>query len=405
MRFTNQHASGTNPNVGEYNLAGIGGYDYDNNWGGALAFYTSPGAVAGGANLQQRMTIAANGKVGVGTTSPTGLFSVGPNNQWYVSSTNANTLNTAGDTNGMADGWINYRGYADGFTQVRNFNVGDGRSNNIAWFDGTNRRMSINNGQVAAYTLDVNGTVNATGFRMPTGAGAGKVLQSDATGLASWSASAPLYSYTETDPQVGANTTSFVPRWNGTALVTGTVFDNGTNLGVGTAVPTRKMDVRSDTDTFGLDVTNAAAKVWQRFTTGNQANEYGRFEVISSGVQYYGTQQYFNFANVNVGIGTTTPTTPLHVYKTALVDNSTNALMTIDGKFATAGVDSADVVGIAFRVENSGGGSQTTTSIGSSYQAGANALLLQPVAGNVGIGTTAPANKLDVRGAARIVAQ
>lgn len=36
------------------------------------------------------------------------------------------------------------------------------------------------------YKLDVNGTANVTGFRMPTGAGAGKVLTSDASGLATW---------------------------------------------------------------------------------------------------------------------------------------------------------------------------------------------------------------------------
>ncbi|MBI3990815.1 MAG: hypothetical protein HY350_01565, partial [Candidatus Omnitrophica bacterium] len=107
--------------------------------------------------------ISGTGSVGVGTASPTGLFSVGSSNHWYVSTTNLNTLNTAGSTNGVADGWINYRGYADGFTQVRNFNIGDGKGNNIAWFDGTNRYVSINNGQAASYNLHVNGTAYVSG--------------------------------------------------------------------------------------------------------------------------------------------------------------------------------------------------------------------------------------------------
>jgi hypothetical protein len=46
----------------------------------------------------------------------------------------------------------------------------------------------------------------------------------------------------ETDPQVGANTTNYVPKWDGAALVSGTIFDNG-NVGIGITSPTQKLDV------------------------------------------------------------------------------------------------------------------------------------------------------------------
>jgi hypothetical protein len=112
------------------------------------------------------------GIVGVNTTTPAykldvnGSFRTATNNLTlfndyiYVSPTNNNTLNSAYNVNGIADMWINFRGYNDLQTQFRNFNVGDGKGSNIAWFDGTNRRLSINNGQSASYTLDVNGESN-----------------------------------------------------------------------------------------------------------------------------------------------------------------------------------------------------------------------------------------------------
>ena len=99
----------------------------------------------------------------------------------------------------------------------------------------------------------------------------------------------------------------------------------------------------------------------------------------------------------NVGVGTASPSALLHIRKIDLVDDSRNALLVLDGKFAAGGVNSGDEVGIAFRVENSGGGAQQTTSITSSYQASYNSLNLQPAGGNVGIGTTAPDGVLNVK--------
>ena len=80
LRFTNKHSLGTNPNAGEYNVAGIAGFDYANAWGGGLCMYTSPGgsANAGGGDLTPRMLIDSYGNVGVGTTSPTELLDIKP---------------------------------------------------------------------------------------------------------------------------------------------------------------------------------------------------------------------------------------------------------------------------------------------------------------------------------------
>ena len=69
IRFTNYHASGSNPSNDEYNLAGIAGYDVKSDWGGGLCFYTAPSISAGG-DLTARMVIDNVGNVGIGTTNP-----------------------------------------------------------------------------------------------------------------------------------------------------------------------------------------------------------------------------------------------------------------------------------------------------------------------------------------------
>ncbi len=49
-------------------------------------------------------------------------------------------------------------------------------------------------------------------------------------------------SFTETDPQVGANNTNYLSGWNGTALVKSSVFDNGM-IGIGTNEPLAFLDL------------------------------------------------------------------------------------------------------------------------------------------------------------------
>ncbi|MBN2356806.1 tail fiber domain-containing protein [candidate division KSB1 bacterium] len=138
--------------------------------------------------------------------------------------------------------------------------------------------------------LDVDGTATMTGFRLGTSATASYVLTANAQGYGTWqpantgsdnqrllvqtagadeavidierSASdvtligtSPItitpnagartitIGMTEVDPQVGNNTTSYVPRWNGSALVTGQIFDNTTRLGIATSDPQSQLHI------------------------------------------------------------------------------------------------------------------------------------------------------------------
>ena len=102
----------------------------------------------------------------------------------------------------------------------------------------------------------------------------------------------------------------------------------------------------------------------------------------------------------NLGVGAS-PSAKLHIRSTGLSDNSRNSLLLLEGQFTASGVDSGDEVGIAFGVENSGGGNQQTICITSSYQPSYNSLNLQPAGGNVGIATVNPSEKLHVAGNVR----
>ena len=62
----------------------------------------------------------------------------------YVSPTNTNTLNGNLDADSdEGDMWINYRGYQDGFSRFRDFRIGNGKSGQIVFVDGSAASVAI----------------------------------------------------------------------------------------------------------------------------------------------------------------------------------------------------------------------------------------------------------------------
>jgi hypothetical protein len=84
---------------------------------------------------------SGNFSAGTVTASLSGNFN---NTSIYTSPTNLNTLNSGyGLTSDTGDMWINYRGYADGFTYFRDFRVGNGKGTSIALFTGSTGNLTI----------------------------------------------------------------------------------------------------------------------------------------------------------------------------------------------------------------------------------------------------------------------
>ncbi len=195
-----------------------------------------------------------------------------------------------------------------------------GGSNDVA-IEPTERMRILANGNVIINSLGTGYVKTSSG----TLSSSATVPWADISG-----APAFLTSYTETDPQVGANTTSYVPRWNGSALVSGVIQDNGTNVGISKAADaTYNLDVNgslrisaNNANGGGLQladdgdiVDNNDGFATHRFSYGlriTNANKGGSTVVqIANGASGSGNT-YFNAGN-NFGINTTNPSNRLHV--------------------------------------------------------------------------------------------
>jgi hypothetical protein len=207
-----------------------------------------------------------------------------------------------------------------------------------------------------------------------------------------WISPAASNNYINGNLGLGNTSPAYKLDVNGAINVNSTIYFNDANIYIDKSNTYDLLVAQNSSSSNGLYLAGAGNVYLSIDSNDNESN---RAFIIQNNSLKAGNELFRFQENGRVGIGTNNPTRQVHIFSTGLADNSVNPLILIDGKFTAAGVDFNDIVGIAFRVENSAGGSQTTTCIGSSYQTSANALLLQPQAGNVGISTNNPVFKLD----------
>jgi hypothetical protein len=214
-----------------------------------------------------------------------------------------------------------------------------------------------------------------------------------------------------------SGTTNYVPKFTGAAtLGNSQIFDNGTNVGIGTASPSLLLQVGSRAG-IGSD----GVVSWGQALTGNNRGylswdtDIASVNAISNLVFRTNTssERMRITSTGNVGIGTTSPSSILDVQSAAAVVgptlkvSNTNAgggnLLQLDRatnsrvngiNFSTAGVEDWSL-----GVLRNGGSPTQVFSL--SYQSGSNINstgFAVTSAGNVGIGTTTPAQLLDVFG-------
>jgi len=154
LRFTNYLSYATNPNAGEYNLAGIRAFDFASAWGGGLQFLTAIDTNGGG-NLTAAMTITSAQNVGIGTTSPSEKLHV-DGNVIVTYNNSFQGINSIGNKAILArvsptTGIINYAEYATA-TNLNGFVLGsddarvkgDIATDSLDFITNTSSRMFIN---------------------------------------------------------------------------------------------------------------------------------------------------------------------------------------------------------------------------------------------------------------------
>jgi len=102
-----------------------------------------------------------------------------------------------------------------------------------------------------AEKLDVVGTIQMTGFKMTTDAGLGEVLTSDAAGVGTW----------QTPPAKigGTGSTNYLAKFSdSTTIANSIVFENASQIGIGTTTPAQKLDVAGTVKMTGFQMPTGA---------------------------------------------------------------------------------------------------------------------------------------------------
>ncbi len=429
------------------NVAGIAGVITDITdaaYKGALTFSTANNAAPA-----ERMRIDNTGNVGIGTTSPGAKLAIEDTFQSLPSLSKANATITStgtatvdrGGTIGLGGPWFgsstatfaglgglkengtdgNYAGYLAFFTRPN-------AENPTEWM-----RIS-STGNVGIGTTSPGAKLEVAGQIKMTGGvpGVGKVLTSDASGLATWETSS------------GGGVAGISSSADATAMT----IDSSERVGIGTTSPSGLLNL-SYSDGVAMQYQNAAAPIWITNTStivnnrssiffndsalGNpvtvidtkytdHTNDYGELHFSTRGASNIATRMMID-QNGNVGIGTTAPSVALHVAGKVKINsalaaagaitptdpsgvalgiqaNATGVRAIAIGDSAVASAQESIAIGSDMNVSGPGSiGIQLGTGGGATVSSSS---VMAIIGGNVGIGTTDPQVALEVNGAVRL---
>jgi hypothetical protein len=244
--------------------------------------------------------------VGIGTTTPEAILHV-------RSSSGTGSIRVESGT-GVKGGFSCYDTYSRiGTDTNHDFIIGSNGVSRI-WVK-TDGRVGIGTNS-PTQSLDVAGTIQATGIIMPPGASNGKVLTSDALGVGTWQ--------TPSGGLDGSGTTNFIPKFTAaTTLGNSVIYQNGSAIGIGTTNPSFKLTVGGnffantvntgwgDNELFAMnqDVRTTDNPTFNQLNLTDFGTAAGGFHL--GGTSDPGTGNLI--VDGSIGVGTSNPAARLHV--------------------------------------------------------------------------------------------
>jgi len=203
----------------------------------------------------------------------------------------------------------------------------------------------------------------------------------------------------------GTGTYGYIPMWNDTdSLNNSAIYQNGTNIGIGTTSPSAKFEVEGTGQLHKLEATSSAEiyTTWEQndgdvmnIGVSTDANAYSFINSANNPLRFYtGGHHEMTLTTTGLGIGTTTPQTALNIIDD---DNLGGINITGDGANTGLTLTATGSGGTSYKIMTSSGGHGDGD--GKLLFLDSSNLARMVLDGSdVGIGTTTPQQPLNVIG-------